>query len=317
MKTILFRSLDAHVIDRLRSSHPQCEFLQTTDVGTLESWLNDAEVVYGNAPAALLARAPRLRWVQIVSAGFDEYTSLAGVRNRSGDSVTVTSAHGVHSPFLAQHVLMSMLIFARGQLHFDACHRERRWDRNPSIPFSLAGQTIGFVGLGAIARELQKFLPALGLRTIAVRRTPSHVDGLDRVEGLDGLDRLIAESDHLVVTLPLTGETSNLIDARRVGLLRQGAFFYNVARGGLVDENALLARLNDGTLGGVALDVFAREPLPQESPWWTAPRAIVTPHIAGHHRDLGAATLALFERNLSRFLDGSPLQNVADFARGY
>ena len=311
MNIFLFRPLSSPTIDRLRHDYPQCEFFQTTDAALLESQIDRAEVLFGNAPASLLAKAPRLRWVQIVSSGFDEYAAL----DRTG--VTLTTAHGVHAPFLAEHILMSMLMFARGQLRFEKCRQERRWDRNPAIPFSLAGQTVGFVGLGSTARELLRFFPPLGLRAIAVRRTPSPTEGVDRVDGLDGLDRLILESDHLVLTLPLTRDTGNLIDSRRIGLMRQGAFLYNISRGGLVDETALLARLHSDTLGGAALDVFQQEPLPADSPWWTAPRSIITPHIAGHHRDLGMATLAVFEQNLQRFLDGQPLKNIANFNRGY
>ncbi len=314
MNIFLFRPLLPPVLDRLRRDYPQCEFFQTTDSSVLESQIDRVEVLFGNAPASLLARAPRLRWVQIVSSGFDEYAVLAGT------GVALTTAHGVHAPFLAQHILMSMLMFARGQPYFDTCRQERRWDRNPVIPFSLAGQTVGFVGLGTTARELLRFLPPLGLRAIAVRRAPSPAEGVDRVDGLDGLDgldRLISESDHLVLTLPLTRDTGNLIDSRRIRLLRQGAFLYNASRGGLVDEAALLDRLHSGTLGGAALDVFQQEPLPADSPWWIAPRSIITPHIAGHHRDLGVATLDLFEQNLRHFLDDRPLKNIADFTRGY
>jgi len=120
-----------------------------------------------------------------------------------------------------------------------------------------------------------------------------------------------------VVTLPLTPETKNLIDARRVGLLKTGSYFYNVARGGLVDEPALLDRLRDGSLGGAALDVFAQEPLAPTSPWWSAPRTLVFPHIAGHHRDLSTDTFNVFAANLTRYVAGRPLDNIADFSRGY
>jgi phosphoglycerate dehydrogenase-like enzyme len=217
-----------------------------------------------------------------------------------------------------QQVIMAMLMFARGQLHFGACQRAAKWDRNPAIPFRLDGQTVGLVGYGLIGQELARYAPLLGFRLIAVKRTAAECPPeLDRLESLDGLDRLLQESDHVVVTLPLTPGTRNLLDARRVALIKPGAYFYNVARGGLTDESALLARLRDGTIGGAALDVFAQEPLPPESPWWTAPRTLVFPHIAGHHRDLASDTFALFAENLANYVQGRPLRNQADFARGY
>jgi len=312
MNVLLHRPLAPGALERLRAAAPGAEFRHEPAAAGLAAHRDWTEVLYGNPPAALLRDWPRLRWLQIVSSGFDEYAALAG------GPVTVTTAHGVHAAPLAQQVLMAMLMFARGQLHFGACQREARWDRNPAVPFRLAGQTVGLVGCGLIARELAAVAGPLGLRLRAVRRSPGPApDGVERVDGLAGLDDLLAGSDHVVVTLPLTAATRGLLDARRVGLMRNGAYFYNVARGGLVDEAALLVRLADGSLGGAAMDVFATEPLPPDSPWWHARNALVFPHIGGHHRDLGADTLELFADNLARRARGEALRNVADFGRGY
>lgn len=299
-------------MDRLRRIAPQATFRHETRADVLSACLDDAEIVFGNPPAAALVNRGRLRWLQIVSSGFDDYVALAG------GSVVVTTAHGVHSHAIAQQVLMAMLMFARGQLHFGECQRTAKWDRNPAVPFRLRGQTLGFVGYGLIAQELAPWGAALGLRLIAVKRTPGDCPAeLARLSDLSGLDELLEQSDHVVVTLPLTAATRGLLDARRVGRIKAGAFFYNVARGGLVDESALLARLADGSLRGAAMDVFAQEPLPPDSPWWRAPRCLVFPHIAGHHRDLGEDTFELFAENLTRYVAGQPLRNVADFNRGY
>jgi phosphoglycerate dehydrogenase-like enzyme len=271
-----------------------------------------AEVIFGNPPAELLKARPELRWLQIVSSGFDAYRALAA------EPVTITTAHGVHAAPIAQHVLMSILMFTRGQLHFGECQRRGVWDRNPAVPFSPAGQTLGFVGYGLIARELAKFGALLGMRMIAVKRTPAACPPeLARLDTLDGLDDLLAQSDHVVVTLPFTPETGNLLDARRVERIKAGAYFYNVARGGVVDEAALRQRLEAGTLGGAAMDVFEAEPLPAESPWWRTPRTLVHPHIAGHHRSLAVDTFRVFADNFARYVNGEPLKNVADFGRGY
>lgn len=312
MNVLLHRPLFPGALERLRAAAPEAEFRHEPAAAGLAAQRDWAEVLYGNPPAAMLRDWPRLRWLQIVSSGFDEYAALAG------GPVTVTTAHGVHAAPLAQQVLMAMLMYARGQLHFGACQRAARWDRNPAVPFRLAGQTVGLVGCGLIAHEFAALAAPLGLRVRAVRRTPgAGAAGIERVDGLDALDDLLAASDHVVMTLPLTTETRGLLDARRVGLMKRGAYFYNVARGGLVDESALLARLADGSLGGAAMDVFATEPLPADSPWWQAPNALVFPHIGGHHRDLGQDTLALFADNLARRGRGEPLRNVADFRRGY
>ena len=312
MKIFLHRPLPAGAVEQLRRIAPTAEFRHDVKTDSLAANLDWAEVVFGNPPAALVRERENIRWLQIVSSGFDEYASLAD------RPLVVTTAHGVHASSISQQVLMAMLMFARGQLHFGECQRNAQWDRNPAIPFSLTGQTLGLIGYGLIGRELARFAVLLGLRVIAVKRTATPCPPeLAALNGLAGLDALLAESDHVVMTLPLTAGTRNVLDPRRVGLLKRGSYFYNIARGGLVDETALLARLHDGSLGGAALDVFAQEPLPKESPWWTAPRTLVFPHIAGHHRDLSSDTFQLFSRNLSRYVTRQPLENVADFNRGY
>ncbi len=312
LHVLLNRPLPPHALETLWKIAPRAEFRHETRGEALMESLDWAEVIFGNPPAEALQRCSRLRWLQIVSSGFDEYASLADRR------VIVTTAHGIHAGTIAQHVLMAMLMFARGQLHFGACQRAAKWDRNPAVPFSLAGQTVGFVGYGMIAKELARFGPLLGLRMIAVKRTvTSRPTEIDHFDTMDGLETLLAQSDHVVTTLPLTPETRGVINASRVALIKFGAYFYNVARGGLVDESALRQRLEAGTLGGAAMDVFALEPLPPNSPWWQTPRTLIHPHIAGHHRDLGLETFQLFAENLDRYLHGQPLRNVADFQRGY
>jgi phosphoglycerate dehydrogenase-like enzyme len=312
MKIFLYRSLPKGGLETLQRIAPAAEFRHELPGAAIAKHLDWAEVVFGNVPAAMVCERPNIRWLQIVSSGFDEYAVLAN------QPVVVTTAHGVHAGPIAQQVVMAMLMFARGQMHFGECQRAARWDRNPAIPFSLRGQTVGLIGYGLIGQDLAKFAGPLGLRLIAVKRTASTCPPeLARLDTLDGLDALLGASDHVVVTLPFTPETKGLLDASRLARMKPGAFFYNVARGGLVDEAALLVRLRDGSLGGAALDVFAQEPLPPESVWWSAPHTLVFPHIAGHHRDLGAETFSLFAENLARYLGGQMPRNRADFTRGY
>lgn len=312
MNVVLFRDLDEATLAGLRAEFPSCEFRQTISPAQLDTWLGWAEALFGNAAAATLLRAPRLRWVQIVSSGFDEYAALG---NRS---IVVATAHGVHAPIMAQHTLMTILLFARGQWHFAARQREKIWDRRPSIPQNLATATVGLIGYGEVARALVPLLRPLGVRLIATRRSarPTPPE-LDELLPFARLDALLATSDHVVLTLPLTPETRQVLDRDRIAHLKSGAVLHNVARGGLIDESALLARLRDGSLGGAALDVFEQEPLPTAHPFWTLPNVVVTPHLAGHHRELGALTLLRFKENLRRHLAAQSLLHVADFARGY
>lgn len=312
MNVLLFRDVPEPVLVGLRAEFGACHFRATTRPDQLESWLDWPDIVFGNAPAALLARAPRLRWLQIVSSGFDEYRSL------HGGPITVTTAHGVHAIVIAQHVLLMFLLFVRGQLHFEDCQRQRKWDRRPAVPQDPAALTVGFVGFGAAGRAIARLLRPLGPRLIATKLTPAATPPeLDALHPWERLDDLLAASDHVVLTLPLTEATRGVLTPERLARLKPDAVLHNIARGQLVDEPALIERLRDGRLGGAALDVFAEEPLPAASPLWNLPNVVITPHLAGHHRDLGSVLLERFKDNFRRHLRGEPLQHIADFARGY
>jgi len=312
MNVLLYRDLPDAEVTAISAEFPQCQFKRATTPAQLNGASEWPDVVFGNAPSAWLQKCTRLRWLQIVSSGFDEYQSLGETR------VVVTTARGVRAPIIAQHVLMTILLFARRQQHFWACQRGKVWDRRPEIPQKLEGQTVGLVGYGEVGKELARLARPLGVRLIATRRTPGTTPPeLDELLPRERLDELIKASDHLVLTVPLTEETRGMIDRRRVTLMKNGAVIHNIARGELIDEEALIERLQKGSLRGAALDVFAREPLPCESAFWDLPNVIVTPHLAGHHAEAGGLVFRQFRFNLHRWLNNEPLEHVANFARGY
>ena len=312
MRILLFRALAPEQLAQLRDRHPQCDFVATTDAGQAESELAHCEVAFGPVPSAAAARSPALRWVQLISAGIDGYEPLAAT------TIIVTTAHGLHTAALAEHAVMGILAGVRRLPFFVVRQREGAWDRQAGRPALLQGQHVGLVGFGAVGIEVARRLRPFGVRLTAVKREPAacppELDGLDT---LAGLDALLAAADHVVVSLPLTRETRGLIGPDRVARMKRGAWFHTVARGGLVDESALRARLLDGSLGGATMDVFEPEPLPTDSPWWTTPNAIVTPHLAGHHAGLPAAVFGRFCDNFDRYVRGQPLRYKADFTRGY
>lgn len=313
MKLVLFRDLPAADVADLAQRHPALVVVQTTDPAVLRENIGSAEVIFGNVPPPLLRQARRLRWLQIVSSGFDEYQTLRGTKAR------LTTAHGLHAIALAEHVVSGMLLFARDHLGYQRQQRERIWDRRVQAPFLLAGQRVGILGYGEVGRALAARLRPFGMRLQAVKRSAAVTPPeLDRLGTMTDLDRLLSSSQHVVVTLPLTPKTRGVLNAERIGRLKQGAYFYNVARGGLVDEDALAERLRARTLGGGALlDVFEQEPLPPDSPFWCLDHVVVTPHMAGHDGGLSAAAYRFFLENLERYLRGEPLRNVANFRRRY
>ncbi|HTO05655.1 MAG TPA: D-2-hydroxyacid dehydrogenase [Myxococcota bacterium] len=257
--------------------------------------------------AAALA-APKLRWLQTFNAGID-HPIFARFPERG---VRVTTAAGASAEPIAQTALAGMLMLARGFPHWLEAQRRREWLPHAvsALPGDLAGQVLVVFGLGGIGCELARLARAVGLYVIGVRRSPAQPgDPVDELHGPERLRELLPRADWLALTCPLTPETRGAIDAAALALLPEGARIVNVARGGIVDETALYELLRAGRLGGAYLDVFAAEPLPRESPLWTAPNVIVTPHNSAATRGAEARQLAIFLDNLTRFGRGEPLRN--------
>jgi phosphoglycerate dehydrogenase-like enzyme len=198
---------------------------------------------------------------------------------------------------------------------FVAAQREHRWRR--ALPARAAGRTLGILGLGAIGEALAVRAAALGMRVIGTQRAPKAHPAVARIEPPENTDLVLAESDVVVLLLPLTEETRGLLSRERFGRLKPGALLVNLARGGIVDEDALVEALRSGRLGGAAFDVFAEEPLPASSPLWDAPNLWITPHMAGGFPEILDETARLFAENVARLERGESVRNAIDPARGY
>ncbi|HEY3064569.1 MAG TPA: D-2-hydroxyacid dehydrogenase [Methylomirabilota bacterium] len=272
--------------------------------------ITDADVVYAwRFPAPLYARAPRLRWLQAMGAGVE--WALVPSLSRG---VVVTRAPGVFGPWMAEYVVGWLLwVTQRMDVYRDA-QRARRW-RGDVIPERLAGKTMLVVGLGEIGRAVAQAGRALGLRVIGVSRSARPVRGVARVYPARALARALAEADLVTVTVPLTPATRALLGSDELAAMRPSAWLVNVARGAVVDEDALVAALRSRRIAGAILDVFAEEPLPPAHPLWGLDNVVVTPHIAGPSTP--AEIAPIFADNLARFLRGRPLRHVVDRRRGY
>jgi D-2-hydroxyacid dehydrogenase (NADP+) len=284
--------------------------------------LPDADVVVtGGLTDDELARAGRLRWFSSVAAGLDGIVTPALLAR----GVAITNASGVHGPNIAEHVLAMMLMFTRGMPRLLRAQLARRWERDLKSrsdgPGELTGKTLVIVGLGRIGEAIAARARPFGVRLVALKYDPStRYDAsvaVDELLPMDALDDALGRADHVCLTVPLTRATHHLIDAGRIARLRAGAFVYNVSRGAVIDEAALVAALRAGKLAGAGLDVFEAEPLPETSPLWDLDNVILTPHVAGVTPLYYARTAALFADNLERFLAGRPLANRFDAARGY
>lgn len=249
-------------------------------------------------------RAPNLTWLQSMSAGTDD--PVFGRFLERG--VTVTDAAGAAAPSIAQHVLWVLLSLARDGRRLAQAQADRVWDPRPST--DLTGLRLGIVGYGAIGAEIAKLASAFDIETVGLRRHPTG-DEQCPVWTADRLHELLDWADAIVIAAPLTAETRGMFDAASIAVMRHGAWLINVGRGEIVDEPALIAALVSGQIGGAALDVFSTEPLPIDSPLWTLPSVIVTPHCSATTERTRRRTVELFLDNFRRHVTGEPLRNVA------
>ncbi|ESS07447.1 MAG: phosphoglycerate dehydrogenase related dehydrogenase [uncultured archaeon A07HB70] len=263
----------------------------------------DALVTFAYDEAFLAAG---LSWIHSIQSGVDRFP-FDDLRDHG---VALTNSTGIHGESVGETVVGTMLMLAR-RLHAHRSRQERRewawpaWDE----PFTLRGESLCVVGLGTLGRGIATRADALGMDVSGVRRTPTPVAGVDRVYPATALDEAIADARFVALAVPLTDETAALIDAATLDAMRDDAYLVNVARGGVVDQSALVAALEDGSLAGAALDVFETEPLPEDSPLWEMEDVVVTPHAAAAGRDYVERVAALVRENRRRLGAGEALAN--------
>jgi phosphoglycerate dehydrogenase-like enzyme len=309
------------VSERLRQDFRGVEVVHLTRYEGLESELKDAEVaITWSLRPEQFAQAKELRWIHSPAAAVHQLMFPELVHSE----VILTNAREVHGPVVAEHVLA--LIFALAKripevVRFQQKHQwgqERLWKMRPR-PREIAGATVGLIGLGSIGREVAIKSHAVGMRVLAVREHPEK-DKPEYVEEVFPhfrIDRMLQQSDYVVLAAPLTAETRSLMNSARLGNMKPEACLINVGRGPLVDEQALFEALQARRIGGAALDVFEKEPLPSESPLWDLDNLLITPHSAGLTEKLWERHYALISENLRRYMDRQTLLAVVDKKRGY
>lgn len=319
MKIILPQALAPAIEPRLPSAAPGCQVVRFDDDGGLDGDASDADVLlrwWNPAPVfrALLAAAPRLRWVHTPSAGVDHLLIPELV---AGDMV-LTNAAGVHAIPIAEFVLMTMLAHVKRTAELLALRPDDAWEHERRMQLGeLFERTVVIVGLGSIGAEVARRAAAFGMRVLGSRRRPRPTPHVDLVVGEDGWRALLPEADFVVLAAPLTERTRGMLDADAFARMKPDAYLINVARGPIVDTDALIAALHAGRIAGAAIDTPPVEPLPPDHPLWRAPGAWVTPHISYSSPRGRARLVDMFVENLRRFQAGEPLVNVVDKHAGY
>ena len=306
------------VLPDLARMYPQLELAHCQDRNKLASEIADADIYLGWLNRDVFLAAKALKWIQSPSSGINYYLAIPELVE---SDVLLTSARGTHGACLADHTFAMILAFTRHirdyVVHQQAHHWSIRELRREML--ELTGSTIGIVGFGTSGRAIAKRAQAFDMRILAVDLFPAEKpDYVSRLSGLDSLGDLLRESDFVVVTVPYTDKTRQMIGPDQVALMKPGAFLIGISRGGIINEEAMADALRNGRLGGAALDVFAQEPLPEDSELWDLENLLITPHVGGGTQFEAEHILEIFTENVGRFLQGElPLRNQVDKERGF
>ena len=267
----------------------------------VDPYIGEADVLVTFGPMMadhVLQKAARLKWIQALGTGVDGITDQPSLRKE----VIVTNLHGIHGPPVSEAAFMSMLALSRELPRSVRNQAKHKWERFPAR--LLKDKSVGIFGIGVIAKELAPKCKAFGMTVIGISSTRRDVPGFDKVFGRDELAVAVRDLDYLVLLTPYTPETRNLVDAGIFAAMKPGAFLVNLARGGVVDEAAMIDALKSKRLAGAALDVFATEPLPGEHPLWNMEEVIITTHQGGFCDVYVNFALPVIEENLRKFIAG-------------
>ncbi len=317
LKVLFTGGRNREQLDELRQRHPGVTFAgAATEEDELRE-IVDADAMVGWPTNEHIVAGRKLRWIHAGSAGIDW---ISQVPELIQSDIVLTNGRGSYGNAIADHCFAMILAFTRQLREFTADQQTKVWSGRNHAPnmLELSDATLGIVGLGNIGGEIARRGAGFRMKVVAVDLNPAaQAPGVEQVWGLDHLDDLMQLSDYLAVSVPRTRETIGLIDARRLALMKPSAHLIVVSRGRIVEEEALIAALQEGRLAGAGLDVTATEPLPTDSPLWDLPNVILTPHTSGASVQTRDRGWQLLLENLRRFIAGEDLLNVCNKEAGF
>ncbi|KAB8143819.1 D-2-hydroxyacid dehydrogenase [Chloroflexia bacterium SDU3-3] len=318
MKLIVPQTAVADIEPTIRTIAPDLSIVHIAEDGSADGDIADADAILRWMMSKVLDttidQAPRLRWVHTMSAGVDGFR-LGDLARRK---ITLTNSAGAHAIAISEFVLSTMLGRVKRLRELASFTPGDAWQRRRSLDMGeLYGQTVLILGLGSIGREIAKRAHAFGMRVIGSRRRPVPMPNIDVVVGDHQWRDLLPQADFVVVATPLTAATRGMVDADAFGRMKPGAYLINIARGQIVDSDALIDALRTRRLSGASLDTLPVEPLPADHPLWSAPNIWITPHISWMSPRTQERSLSYFYENLRRFVAGEDLINVVDIQQGY
>ena len=287
--------------NHIKEHFPEVKLDMVDHHSKVDPYIGAAEVLITFGPHVanhVFEKAKNLKWVQALGTGVDGIADQPGLRRE----VLLTNMQGFHGAPVSEAALLAMLSLARDLPRSLRQQAKRKWDRFPVK--LLKGKTVGIFGVGTIAAELAPKCKALGMKVVGISSARRAVPGFDAMHGREELEQAVKDCDYFVLLTPLTPETKNIVDAKIFAAMKPSSFFINLARGGVVDEDALAQALKDGKLAGAALDVFAKEPLPEHSPFWDMENVIITQHQGGFFDGYPRFAIPVIEENLRKYLTG-------------
>jgi phosphoglycerate dehydrogenase-like enzyme len=287
--------------DRLHSAFRDLAIHLVDHHSKVDPYIGDATILMTYGPMMsdhVVRNAVNLQWIQALGTGVDNIIDLPSLR----PDVLITNIHGIHGASVSEAAIMAMLALGRDFPRVFQNQSGRVWERWPVR--LLNEKTLGILGVGAIAEALAVRCKALGMTIVGISSTKRELPGFDRVFGREDLIEAVGSFDFFVVLTPYSSATHHIVGEPVFSAMKNASYFINLARGGVVDEEALMRALESGRIAGAALDVFSQEPLPENHPLWRTKNIIVTPHVAGFYDGYSSHALPVVEENLRRFLAG-------------
>ncbi|EKN66136.1 NAD-binding D-isomer specific 2-hydroxyacid dehydrogenase protein [Neobacillus bataviensis LMG 21833] len=316
-KIVITQNLEHGHIEQIKNVIPDWELIVSKDKEIYLKHAKDAEIIAGwkkGLEEFCLGQESKLKWLQTWSAGVDSLP-LETIQSRN---ITLTSANGVHAYPISETIFALMLGLTR-KIHTYVKNQQAKTWHHAHMGLELHEKTIGIIGVGEIGKETAKIAKAFGMNILGVRHSGKPVDNVDEMYTPDQLELLLPKCDYVVVTLPHTKETHHLFGTEQFKQMKTSAFFINIGRGEIVVEKELVEALLEGTIAGAGLDVFEKEPLYTESPFWEMENVIITPHTSGSTEFYNKRVVEnIFIPNLKDYISGkTPSINLVDFSKGY
>lgn len=323
MPEMAWNAVGIEGVERILSPHPNVKVSRTSDPERFAELALHADAVFSfnfHVPAEALRPGTRLRWVHSVPAGID---GLVTPELMAADHVTLTASKGPHAPLIAEHMVLLMLSLARHMPSIIRDQSERVWPTdNSNIPqqtsIQLLGKTIAILGVGQIGQCLARICQVgFGMRVLGMSRTTRGCQYVDEYFERSELHSVLGEADVVAICMSLTPDTAKIIGKAELEAMKPTALLINAARGGLVDEAALIDAMNSDIIGGAALDTVDVEPLPESSPLWDLPNTIISPHCSARTDNLGNEITGFWVENIRRFAENEPMLGLVDRKEGY